>query len=331
MKTSTPGDAHVRVANGAKPERFSPSMNTSISSSLALGAAQSFRNWSHAQPLSEALARAEAEVRAKPQASQERWLLFELLCLLGLWERALKQLQTWAALARDNESTAHVMRGLIRAEFQRLEVLAGRAEPATVVASERQVPAWVAGMGEALKLGADAGKAAIEASDRVREAALARAPDVPGASNLQPSFAWISDSDTRLGPVCEVILAGAYRWLPFTDLKSTTKAGPERLLDLVWAQVDLVLCDGTALKAYMPMRYPVGAGDRDALLMARETVWADVGRTGVQGRGQKMWTTDVDDMALLDLRHCEFAGTFHGEEAAQASHKQKGEQGDDAR
>lgn len=295
-------------------------------SSLVLGVSQSFRDWHHGHSLSEALSRTEAEVRAKPQASEARWLLFELLCLLGQWERALKQLQTWAALSRDNESTAHVMRGLIRAEHQRMEVLAGRAEPATVIASERQVPAWVAGLGGALTLGTSGDPAAIEAADRAREAALARAPDVPGASNLQPSFAWITDSDTRLGPVCEVILAGAYRWLPFTDLKSVTKAGPERLLDLVWAQVDLGLCDGTALKAYMPMHYPVRVGDRDALLMARETVWSDVGRTGVLARGQKMWTSDVDDMALLDLRHCEFNG-----EAAQAPHNQTGGQGDDVR
>lgn len=287
-------------------------MNPSSSARAAPGTSQSFRDWSQAHPLSESLSRAEAEVRARPQASHARWLLFELLCLLGQWERALKQLQTWATLSRDNESTAHVMRGLIRSEHQRMEVLAGRAEPATLIASERQVPAWVAGLAEALKLAIGGDPAAIEGGDRVREAALAQAPDVPGASNLQPSFAWISDSDTRLGPVCEVVLAGAYRWLPFDDLKSVTKAGPARLLDLVWSQADLVLRDGTPLKAYLPMRYPVHAGDRDALLMARETVWTDVGRTGVLARGQKMWTTGAGDMALLDLRHCEF-GTAGGQ------------------
>ena len=134
---------------------------------------------------------------------------------------------------------------------------------------------------------------------------MAQAPDTAGVGNLM-SFAWATDSDTRLGPVCEVILAGAYRWVAFSDLASIRKAAPVHLLDLVWAQVELVLRGGTALKGYMPMRYPVHADDRDALLMARETVWTDVGRTGVFARGQKMWATDAGDMALLDLRECSF-------------------------
>lgn len=269
---------------------------------------QSFRDWAHARPLSEALARSEATVRAEPQKASARWLLFELLCILGQWERALKQLQTWAELSKDNDSAAHVMRGLIRGEHQRIEVLAGRADPATVTVDSMQAPSWISGLSEALKLGSASGPGAVEsleASDLAREAALAQAPDTPGRCGPQ-TFAWITDSDSRLGPVCEVFLIGAYRWLALADLASVTKAAPAGLLDLVWAQVDLVLRDGTALKGYMPVRYPVHVGDRDALLMARETVWTDVGRTGVTARGQKMWTTDSGDIALLDVRHCEF-------------------------
>ena len=278
--------------------------------------AQSFRDWSHAKPLSEALSRAEAGVRAKPQEASARWLLFELLCVLGHWDRALKQLQTWAGLSKDFDSTAHVMRGLIRAEHQRNEVFAGTRAPATVMASEAETPAWMTGLGAALRLAAGKGEAALEASDLARDAALAQAPETPGRSNLLPAFTWISDADTRLGPVCEVVLVGAYRWLPFADIASITKAAPTSLLDLVWSQVDIVLrggdggegdeWEGAALKGYMPMRYPVQSGERDALLLARETVWHDVGRTGVHARGQKMWMTDAGDMALLDLRDCDF-------------------------
>ena len=270
-------------------------------------ASQSFRAWARARPLVEALAQAEAAVRAQPQKGQARWLLFELLCLLGHWERALKQLQTWAGLSKDFDSTAHVMRGLIRAERERSEVFAGRTGPATVaVVADTPAPAWMAGLGEALRLAAAVDAAGLEASDLAREAALAGAPDTPGSCDAQPHFAWITDSDTRLGPVCEVILVGAYRWVAFADLASVQKSAPEGLLDLVWAQVDLVLSDGTSLKGYMPMRYPVREGDRDALLTARETVWSDHGRTGVHARGQKMWMTDAGDLSLLDLRHCNF-------------------------
>jgi type VI secretion system protein ImpE len=288
-------------------ESIAPLITMPIISSLSTSTARSFREWSHAESLSEALGRAEAAVRAEPQDPPSRWLLFELLCVLGQWERALKQLQTWAGLSKDFDSTAHVMRGLIRAEHQRMEVFAGHAEPATVTAPDTQAPVWMSGLAEALTLAGEREQPGIEASDLARGTALSQAPDTAGSSNGQATFAWITDSDTRLGPICEVILAGAYRWLAFADLASVTKVAPGGLLDLVWSQVDLVLRDGTSLKGYMPMRYPVHAGDRDALLLSRETVWSDVGRTGVHARGQKMWMTDAGDMPLLDVRICEFS------------------------
>ena len=67
---------------------------------------QSFNAWSDHQPLGELLSRAEAGVRARPQDAPSRWLLFELLCVLGSWERALKQLQAWGQLSRTRDGTA---------------------------------------------------------------------------------------------------------------------------------------------------------------------------------------------------------------------------------
>ncbi|WP_043115885.1 type VI secretion system accessory protein TagJ [Pseudacidovorax intermedius] len=283
--------------------------------------AQSFRAWSSAAPLADALSRGESAVRARPQESRARWLLVELLCVLGDWPRAMKQLQAWAALSKGFDSTAHVVRGLIRAEMQRAEVLAGRVRPATLAAAVEgegrndahapvpedgpSAPAWIAGLADALQHAAG-GASDTEAADDAREAALSQAPAVAGQSNLVHAFTWVSDSDSRLGPVCEVVLVGAYRWLAFQDIRSIDKRAPQRLLDLVWSQADFVLRDGTPLKGYMPMRYPLAAGDRDALLLGRETVWQDVGRTGVHARGQKVWMSSGGDLPLLDLRTCRF-------------------------
>lgn len=284
-------------------------MNTPPAAPTLAGAARSFRNWLRAMSLSEALSLAEADVRARPRSPQARWLLFELLCVLGHWVRALQQLQVWAGLAKDSDGTAHVMRGLIRAERQRSDVFAGRTTPATVVAAgDAPASTWMSGMGDALRFASQTGDAALEAGDLARETALAAAPDTPGACQPLGRFAWVCDADTRLGPVCEVVLVGAYRWLAFADLASITKSEPRSLLDLLWAQADLVLRDGTALKGYMPVRYPVREGDRDALLTGRETVWSEHGRTGLHGHGQKMWITDAGDLSLLDLRHGAFGG-----------------------
>ncbi|SFN36104.1 type VI secretion system accessory protein TagJ [Variovorax sp. OV329] len=266
---------------------------------------QSFRRWSDTQPLGVLLSRAEAGVRSQPQDAQARWLLFELLCVLGQWERGLRQLQVWATLSREHEGTAHVMRGLLRAEVQRAQVLAGLEAPALLLSSASQAAPWMKQQAEALEVGAQDDLLARETSDMLRDAALAQAPDVQGVVDGR-AFDWVTDSDTRIGPVCELIASGAYRWVAFADVARIDKTEPARLLDLVWAQVDVLLSDRTPIKAYMPMRYPVLANDRDALLLGRETIWDETSRTCISARGQKVWATDSGDVSLLDLRHCEF-------------------------
>ncbi|MDB5829486.1 MAG: hypothetical protein JWQ73_3706, partial [Variovorax sp.] len=159
-------------------------MTESLSTPKTADAAQSFREWTHAKPLSETLLRAEAAVRAKPQAPAARWLLFELLCVLGHWDRALKQLQTWAGLSKEFDSTAHVFRGLIRAERQRADVFAGRMSSATVTVEGTQPAVWMTQLGHALKLAAHPADGVVgdivEAVDLAREAALSQMPDTRG-------------------------------------------------------------------------------------------------------------------------------------------------------
>ena len=285
----------------------------------------SFRNWAHAKSLGECLAASEASVRGAPLDPDARMLLVELLCVLGQWERALRQLQAWAGMNREFEQTAHLMRGLIRAERQRTEVLAGARKFGSLPTTESSAETWMSELWQALLPTDDSRQAEdLATRDALRTAALALAPDTPGQCDALPApFAWITDTDTRLGPVCEVVLMGSYRWLALDDLRSFHKQAPDSLLDLVWSPVRLELRDGTPLQCYMPMRYPVRypvrENERDAILLARETVWTEEGKTGVVGHGQKMWTTDQGDIALLDLRECWFHGAPTDVEAGAGS------------
>jgi len=278
-------------------------------------AGQSFRHWRHGDTLDVALTRAEDGVRGQPTDVHARWLLFELLCVLGHWERALKQLQTCATLDPSLDSTAQALRGLIRAEHQRDEVFAGRQMPVPVV----DLPDWMAGLAKAMAANANGDHAD---ADTLRETALAQAPEAGGTGN-SGAFEWISDSDTRLGPVCELVAAGSYRWVAFADLLDVTIEAPTRLLDLVWASAQFTLrggggggggggeggSAGSALKGYIPVRYPDTVAGTDALRLSRETLWRDVGRTGVFATGQKTWMTEAGDWSLLDLRHLSFTST----------------------
>lgn len=139
-----------------------------------------------------------------------------------------------------------------------------------------------------------------------REAALDAAPAV-GARLPQGEAAWISDSDSRLGPVCEVITAREYRWLPLADIAKWKVEQPATLLELIWAPCTLTLLDGSTVRGFLPARYPASPDDDDAVRLGRRTVWREVGRTAVIGMGQKTWATSAGDFSVFELASCEFS------------------------
>ncbi|MDR5796406.1 type VI secretion system accessory protein TagJ [Caballeronia sp. LZ008] len=253
-------------------------------------------------PLSEQMGEIEARVRAKPGVAANRWALFQYLCVIGEWERAMQQLQTYAQLDSSQTNHAHTYRDLVRAERAREKVLSGFLEPDYVF---DDVPDWMRGLLAALGLFA---QGEMQAADDAREKALNLAPLVAGAGAAH-SFAWISDSDTRLGPVCEFFAAGRYRWLALDDIAAWHIGQPGSLADLVWAPCTLKLRDGAVLHGFMPARYPVLAPEREArdtLLLGRETRWQEGGRTGVMASGGKTWLTSAGDVGLFELRECTF-------------------------
>lgn len=246
----------------------------------------------------------EAQVRTQPAAAVHRWALFQLLCVMGQWERAVQQLQVYAQLDPQQVPAAQAYRDLIRAERWRAQVLSGRERPGFVF----DAPSWVEGLLEALRLSATEQH---DEADLVRERALDQAPLVPARSaDLQ--LDWIADSDSRLGPVCEVMTAGHYRWLPFSDIAAWRIERPAMLLDLVWAPCTLTLTDGSAVPGFMPARYPGSetvhgdSSEHDAICLGRRTSWQEPGRTGVIARGQKTWTTSTGDLSIFELANSEF-------------------------
>ncbi|PRX91913.1 type VI secretion system protein ImpE [Paraburkholderia sp. BL25I1N1] len=245
----------------------------------------------------------EANIRSQPTLAAHRWMLFQWLCITYQWTRAIQQLQVFAQLEPSQASVAQACRDLVRAEHWRAKVMAGQQEPGLVLGD---APAWIHGMLNALKLSAQGQQ---EASDDARERALDLAPLVPGHTSNQ-RFEWIGDSDSRLGPACEVITAGRYRWLSLADLASWRIERPSTLLDLVWAPCTLSLIDGAVVRGFMPARYPLAAHEppvlRETLQLGHETVWHESGRTAVIASGRKTWTTSVADFDLFELADCSF-------------------------
>ncbi|MCF1369983.1 ImpE/SciE family protein [Burkholderia cenocepacia] len=248
--------------------------------------------------LSEQIERISASVHAQPAIASHRWALFQLLCVMGEWARAIRQLQTWATLDPVQTATAQVYRDLIRAECRRKQVVDGRERPGFIF----EQPAWIDGLVNALQLAA-AGR--TDVADDAREAAFDAALTV-AARIPQGAVAWIVDSDSRFGPVCEIIVAGHYRWIPFAGLASWRVPPPTNVIDLVWAPCTFTRGDGAIIHGFMPARYPGSEAGADAARVGRETFWQEHGRTGVMALGQKTWSTNRGDFGLFELATAEF-------------------------
>ncbi|WP_144159863.1 type VI secretion system accessory protein TagJ [Paraburkholderia sp. BCC1885] len=247
------------------------------------------------------LAETEAKVRAYPARAEHRWELFQLLCVMAQWTRAIQQLQVCSRQQPDQAAMAHACRDLIRAERWRNRVFGGREAPGFLF----EPPAWIGGMLDALRLTASGDE---EAADCAREAALDAAPLVH-ATAPQAHVEWIGDSDTRLGPVFEIITAGHYRWLPLADIASWHVERPATLLELVWTPCTLKLIDSTTVRGFTPARYPSPPQDDqldDALRLGHRTEWHAVGHTAVIGIGQKTWATSAGDFSMFELAAVDF-------------------------
>jgi len=240
------------------------------------------------------------QVRGRPQDARLRVFLFQLLAVLGQWERALNQLQVALELDAGMLPMVQTYREAIACETLRLEVFAGRRAP--MLFGEPQ--AWVALLIEALSR-EGAGDAA--AARTLRTQALEQAPASAGRITLgddaaQP-FAWIADADTRLGPTLEAVINGRYFWLPWNRLARITFEPPQDLRDAVWMPAQLQFANGGEAVALIPTRYPdTDLARGDALALARRTEWREAEPGVYIGLGQRLLATDLAEFGLMDLR-----------------------------
>ncbi|RQN39303.1 type VI secretion system accessory protein TagJ [Paraburkholderia tropica] len=257
------------------------------------------------------IARVEVLIRKSPTNADLRWALFQWLCIVQSWGRAVQQLQIYAQLKGTDPPMVHVYRDLVRAERHRSSVLAGTTLPAFVF---DDVEPWMRSLLDALALGA---RQEWSASDDARGKAIAAAPHIAGHSR-EHAFEWIADSDSRLGPVCEIITAGRYRWISMADISAWDVMPPVSLLDLIWAPCVVTLKDGTPMHGFMPARYPDSGRSADpgtfGLLLGRSTRWEESGRTMVRASGRKTWVTSAGDASVFELAHATFgaSGTVAG-------------------
>ena len=245
--------------------------------------------------LEESLSELQNTVRAKPAEAEPRVFLFQILCALGQWQRALTQLEALAAASSDHLLLATIFRSVIECEMLRAEVFAGRTTP--LVFGEPSP--WMGELVQANSLSAN-GKYAAAAELRAR--AFDGAPPTPGQLNQQP-FEWIADADTRLGPMLEAVVEGKYYWVPFCRLKRVYMEKPTDLRDLIWAPAQFVWANGGEAAGHIPVRYPGTENSTDGpLRLGRRTEWLEHEAGCVSGLGQRILATDGAEVPLLECR-----------------------------
>jgi type VI secretion system protein ImpE len=242
-----------------------------------------------------ALVLLQQEVRAKPADPKLRVFLFQLLCVLGQWDRALNQLKVAAELDPAAIAMQQTYGDAVQCEAVRAGVFAGTKVP--MIFGEPDP--WLALLVESRLA---AGRGEKEQAEQLRARAFEDAPPSPGTINGQP-FAWIADADPRLGPVLEVVINGRYYWVPFARLRQIDVEPPEDLRDVVWTPAHLEFANGGESVALIPTRYPGSEQSADGTVaLARRTVWQEVAPEVHWGLGQRVFATDVDEVPIMDLR-----------------------------
>lgn len=259
--------------------------------------------------LDDALARVEAQIKAAPADADLRAAFVQLLCLTGNWTRAQTQLKSWAALKPQAQPTVTLLEQAIRGELQRAAVFAGQDRP--------RLPGDAYGWAETLfaALRAELQGERAQADD-LRNAALEAAALNPGSALVQDSeqaqpFAWLIDGDSRLGPVCELLVNGNYFWVPFSVIAEMRFQAPASVTDLVWRHTLVRLVDGSEQVCQVPVRYPFAPDAQDDLRLARLTEWQplDEAQQHYIGHGQKVWLNDSAEFSLLTLETLTFVAS----------------------
>lgn len=241
------------------------------------------------------LTRLQDQVRREPANPKHRIFLFQLLAILGQWERALNQLNVLGEMDSSSLPMVQTYREALRCELLRAEVFAGRRSPLIF----GDPPPWIALLLEALRLSAEGH---FQQAATIREQAFADAPTTSGVIDGQ-AFSWIADADPRLGPMLEAVINGRYFWVPFQNVAAIKLEAPADLRDLVWTPAYFTWVNGGETVGLIPTRYPDSQTSNDpALQLSHKTAWLEPDEGFYFGLGQRLWVSDAGDHALLDAR-----------------------------
>jgi type VI secretion system protein ImpE len=251
--------------------------------------------------LDECLAAVEQKIRAAPADPKLRIMLFQVLAVMGQWDRAQNQLQVAAGMNQANLLMAQVCKQAILCEHLRAEVWEGKRSPLILGEPEE----WLSWMVQAQAMTAKGQhEAAAELRTKAFEAAPAMAGTITVGDEGQPQpIEWIADADERLGPILEALVDGKYYWIPWHRIALVKIDKPNDLRDTVWLPANFIWTAGGQSVGLIPSRYPGSEGKQfdAAVRLGRRTEFIDDG--GFERPvGQRLLATNIGEFGLLEVR-----------------------------
>lgn len=244
------------------------------------------------------------QIRQKPQDFKQRVYLVQLLCILGQWNRALTQLTVAAELDATAIPMKQVYADAIQGEGLRADVFAGKRSPMLFGQPDEWTALLIESVMQAGRGNTNDGNADL--AEDLRTRAFDAAPSHSGTINGE-AFDWLCDGDMRLGPVLEAYVNGRYYWIPFDRLTTVKIEAPEDLRDYVWTPAHLTFVNGGETLALIPTRYPGSENSRDGQIqLAKKTEWIEIRPTVFAGLGQRSFSSNTSDYALMDIREIKF-------------------------
>lgn len=252
--------------------------------------------------LDEAVAAANAAVRAAPAEAAPRLLLAELLLFQGNAQRADTLLDALTTMEPAVAVPVAAFRQLLRAEEARRQVWMEGRVPEFIGAP----PGHVMRLLEALvaqRAGDGAG-----ASRLVAEAEAARPPSA--GTHAGAAFDDFRDADDLCAGFLEVLTTtGKYFWIPTERIIEAEFHAPQRPRDLFWRRVTMSVREGPDGDVFVPALYlPNEPGQPDPIRLGRATDWVGGEGAPVRGLGQRMFLVGEEGRTVMELTSLAFSG-----------------------
>ncbi len=234
-------------------------------------------------------------VKSSPGDSGLRVLLFQVLSLLGDFEKAERHIDIIAA--QDVKAEAGIMpyKNLLHGERVRQEVYHVERRPDFLPKTPAYAERYFLAL-EQLK------NNEFESAEETFKLLEEDRPPLSGTLNDQP-FNDIRETDSFLSYFIEAFVHERYVWLPFESIREMILPTPESLFDLIWIPAQITAWSGLTLNCFLPVVYPESPfHEDDRIKMGRMTDWHSLGGPFYKGLGQHVFQIGDEDVPLLEIR-----------------------------